>query len=120
VQDSDGYVAKLQNIPLVDTTEGKGHDSLGKKDIFGTGGLGEDAACGDVVGVEMGINYIADIHAQLLSSGEIGWDIAKWIDYGRNSLASASEEIRSRNGIGVQVLTQDHWVPPWIATDVPV
>jgi hypothetical protein len=70
-----------------------------------------------VVGVQMRVEHVANTHAHRLGGPQVRGKVAKRIDYGRGGVSAAAEEVRRRNGIGVEKLAQDHRLASYAGLD---
>lgn len=78
---------------------------FGEQHVFGSGSFSESATGGDVIGVKMSVDDIANAHPRRFGGLEVRGKVTKRIDYGSRCAAAAAEQIRSRDGIGVKKLT---------------
>ena len=65
VQHLDGDVAELKHFAIAHATEGKCYVGSGEQHVVGAGGFGERAAGGNVIGVKVRVDDVADAHAGL-------------------------------------------------------
>jgi len=66
VQDTNAHVAEIQFFVFFDATKLKSGSRAVVQYISSASGFGQAAATGNVVGVDVSINHIADLHAGLL------------------------------------------------------
>jgi rhodanese-like protein len=72
---------------------GQSNLGIAEQHVFGTGGAGQIAAQGDVIGVYMRIDHIKDAHSGFISRLQIGCIIPKRINDRSSSAAAAIAEV---------------------------
>src|ERR1700730_11004640 len=102
VQYIDRHVTKLEHVTTPYTLERHGSLRVREQDIFAAGRCCESLPGGHMVGVNMGVDDIADSHPCLLRREQIRSDLADRIDDRAGSLAAAAEQVGNCHGIRVE------------------
>jgi hypothetical protein len=76
--------------------------------IVGADGQCQLATARDVIGVNVRVDHVPDIHARFGCGADVCVDIVQWIDDGTRGVTAASEQIRRRNRFRVEKLAEDH------------
>ena len=58
--------------------------------------------------MDVGVDHVEDSHPRPLGRFKVRPDVADRIDDGGRCLASATEEVRGGDGVGMKELAQDH------------
>ncbi len=112
VERLDRHVAEVEQIAVAHCAKRRGGGRVGEENVFGPGRLGERAPRGQVIGMDVRVNDVANLQPGLSGRVEIARDVADRVDDRAGGLAAAAEQIRDADRIGVQELSQDHAKPP--------
>jgi hypothetical protein len=59
-----------------------------------------------MVGVDMGVDHEPDSHAGLVGDAQIWFDLSHRVHYGAGGMTAAAEQVRDRNRVGMEEMTQ--------------
>jgi hypothetical protein len=103
------HIAERENVAILYCVIRKAGVCRGMQDILRARCNRQFTANGKMVGVDVGIDDIAEAKPHRGSRVEIGSGLAQGINDCARSMSCAAEEIRARDhGFGVEVLAKDH------------
>ena len=112
VHHPDGDVAKFKRLAVLHAREGIGRIGRRMQHIFRPGSFGQCPPRRDVIGMQMGVDYIKDAHSECFGCREVGSQVPHRIDDRSGRLATTAEEIRCGHRFSVEKLSQDHCGAP--------
>jgi hypothetical protein len=75
--------------------------------------FGKSPASGNMIGVNMGIDHVLNLHPVLLRRSKIELDIINRVAHGGQALAASTKQIgNGNNGRCMKKLAQNHFTPP--------
>jgi hypothetical protein len=105
----DRYVAEIQNVTLGHSTKGIPGAGAFVKNILRPCALGEFASAGEMIGMQMCIDHIADLKTALFCSPQIEFNVMNGVAHGALGFAASAKHVRSGDdGMVVQELTKNH------------
>jgi hypothetical protein len=109
MQGLDLDITEVENIAFVHAEEVISGSGTRVEDVPGSHEFGELAPTGNVVGMNVGINDVADLQAVLLGYPQVGFGITNSVAHGGQALSPSTENIRGGDdGIGAQYLPEYH------------
>ena len=103
-------IAQDDFIAICHRHEGESHIGAVGQDVSGSGCLGQRPPGRNVIGMEMGIDHMADLHLRRLGGIEIRLDVADRVNHQSGGPATAAEEIGDADRVETEKLPQDHFV----------
>ena len=108
------HVAEPEDVAILHRAEGKPEPGRGVQEVLGTRGRGQLTAGGEMVGVYVGIDDVAEPEPHGGGRVEVALGLAHGINDSAGGMTAAAEEIRrGDHRVGVQKLAQDHY---WAST----
>ncbi len=108
VKNLDRHIAKREHVAVSNAVKRRLGVRARKKHILRPGRFGEPPAGRGVIGMNMGVDDVENLHSRILRSLQIGLDFTDRIDHGRRSLAAAPEQIGCADRVRVQELLEEH------------
>jgi hypothetical protein len=110
MQHADLDVAQFQFLVLRDAVKWELRARAGVQHVVSANGFGQLASTGKVVGMDVSVDNVADLHPGLLRDPQVRLNLFNRVAHGGQALAASTEDVRGRHDwLGMQELTQDHW-----------
>src|SRR5579863_4057236 len=94
VQYTNLYVPQIQFFVVRNTTKRELRTGARMQYIISAGGFRKAAATGNVVGMHVSIDHVADLHAGLLRDTEVRLDLLDRVAHGAQALTASTEHVR--------------------------
>ena len=98
----DRHVTKVQNVALGHSEKGISRGRAFVKNILRPCALGERAAAGEMICMQVRIDYIADLKTGVFRSPQIKFDVIDGVAHGALGFTASAKHVRSGDdGIAV-------------------
>lgn len=104
---------RSRTSPLFHLREVVAGSCAGMQDVFRSRRRGEVSACGDVIGMNVGIDDVADLHPAFFRHAQIERGCVNRVAHGGQAFATSTEHVRRRDeGLSLKQLPKDHLALP--------
>src|SRR5262245_46481409 len=108
MQDCNRHVAEFEGVTVPNAVKWISYFRTREQHIFGTSCFSQCASDGNVIGMQVSVDDVPDLHSGLIGCVQIGLDVAKRINDRAYRLSAASKEIGCCDGFVVKELSEDH------------
>ena len=108
MQDGNRDVAEFEDVTVPNAVEWVSYVRTREQHVFGTSCFCRCAPDGNVIGMQVSVDDVPDLHSGLIGCVQIGLDVAKRINDRAYRFSAASKEIGCCDGFAVKELSKDH------------
>src|SRR5262249_41893835 len=108
----DRDVSQFEYVAVADFVEWEVYIRASEQHVLRACGLSQLAASGNVIGVQVRVDHVANAHSDFFGRAQVRRYVAEGVNNGSYRLASTTEHVGCCDRVGVQELAQNHGFLP--------